>query len=178
MRRLLRLKQAATSGLELLLIVSVAVLVLVVLWGVSTRFVFRDPSRWTEEAATNLLIWVALLGSAVAFGRQEHLGLDYFVGKLDPGAQRLAAGVALVVVCLFAATGMVFGGYVLVTDTLKAKQVTPVLGMKMGYVYLAVPISGLFIVLYCLEKMAELLCGASTSAPEGDMSGPPDGETQ
>ncbi|HMO85317.1 MAG TPA: TRAP transporter small permease [Lacipirellulaceae bacterium] len=169
-RRISRLKQAATHGLEGVLIIAVAVMVLVVLWGILTRFIFVAPSRWTEEVATNLLIWVALLGAAVAFGRQEHLGLDYFVAKLDPGAQRVATAVVLVVVCLFAATGMIYGGYLLVSETLRARQLTPVLGMKMGYVYLAVPISGLFIVLYSAEKMAQLLSGTAFQAA-GDHSG-------
>lgn len=157
---LLSLKQAVNRLLEWLLIVAVTVMTVVVLWGVVTRFVFSDPSNWTEEVATNLLIWVSLLGAAVAFGRQEHLGLDYFVLKFDPAAQRLVAVVGQVVVLLFAASAMVFGGYVLVSETLAADQVTAVLGMKVGYIYLAVPVSGLFICLYCVERLVELFRGA------------------
>ena len=151
------LLQKLTWLLELAVILAVGALVLDVLWGVCTRFILGSPSRWTEEVATFLLIWVSLLGAAVAFGRREHLGVDYVVNKLDPAAQKLLALAVQIVVIAFASAAMIYGGYVLVSETLHSGQVTPALGVKMGYVYLAVPVSGVFIVLFCLEQMAELL---------------------
>ncbi len=80
--------------LEFLTIVIFAALVLDVLWGVVSRYVFGAQSRWTEELAIYLLVWVSLLGSTLAFRDQAHLGVDYFVGKLDQTARRLAAIIA------------------------------------------------------------------------------------
>lgn len=168
---LLRTKRVVDKFLELLLMISVGVMTLVVLWGVLTRFVVGDPSHWTEEVSTNLLIWVALLGAAVAFGRQEHLGLDYFVLKLDPDAQRWVAIIGQIIVLAFAASAMIYGGYVLASETLAAGQVTPVMGIKMGYVYLAVPLSGAFICLYCLERIVELMQGRDPIEPPCAESG-------
>lgn len=155
------IKQRLTFLLEQCVVLIVAALVLDVLWGVCTRFILGAPSRWTEEMATFLLIWVALLGAAVAFSRDEHLGLDYFVNKLDTDAQRLVAIIVQGLVVAFAGTAMVFGGYVLVSETLRSGQVTPALGIRMGYVYLAVPVSGIFIILFCVERIVELLAPAS-----------------
>jgi TRAP-type C4-dicarboxylate transport system permease small subunit len=152
---LLLAKTAVTRLLEGFVIVAVAALVLDVLWGVCSRFVLRDPSGWTVEVATMLLIWVSLLGAAVAFSRNEHLGVDYLVKKLDPDAGHLLAIVSQLVVIYFAAAVMVYGGYVLVHETLQAGQVSPALGVKIGYVYLAVPVSGVFIILFCLERIIE-----------------------
>ena len=81
-----KLKNILDKSLEVLVMVAVAVLVIDVLWQVFTRFIMGDPSSWTEELATFLLIWVALLGSAVALGRGAHLGIDYFDGKLEDHA--------------------------------------------------------------------------------------------
>ena len=159
--RVVRLKQQLTWLLEHFVVLIVAALVLDVLWGVCTRFLLSAPSRWTEEVATFLLIWVALLGAAVAFSRDEHLGLDYLVNKLDKDAQQLLAIIVQGLVIVFVSLAMIIGGYVLVTETLQAGQVTPALGIKMGYVYLAVPVSGVFIVVFCLERIVELV-----SAPE------------
>lgn len=153
------IRQWLTWILEQAVIVIVAVLVLVVLWGVATRFILESPSRWTEEAAKWLLVWVSLLGAAVAFSRQEHLGLDYVVNKLDPKAQLLLAVVGRLIVIGFAASVMIYGGSVLVQETLTLGQLTPALGIKMGYAYTVVPISGAFIVLFCLQQIGELLSG-------------------
>ncbi len=161
-------KRQLTWLLEQFVVLIVAALVLDVLWGICTRFILGAPSRWTEEVATFLLIWVALLGAAVAFSRDEHLGLDYFVNKLDPSAQRLLAIIVQVLIMAFTTSAMVCGGYVLVTETLQSGQVTPALGIRMGYVYLAVPVSGLFIIAFCLERLVNL-CSSSEALPSNDV---------
>lgn len=165
---ILHVKRILTWTLEQLVVLIVAALVLDVLWGICSRFVLGAPSRWTEEVATFLLIWVSFLGAAVAFSRSEHLGLDYFVKKLHADAQTFLAIVAQIITIAFTGSVMVFGGYVLVTGTLQTGQVTPALGIKMGYVYLAVPVSGIFIVSFCVERVFELLSSRSSESLEGE----------
>ena len=147
--------------LEWLTIVLFAALVLDVLWGVVSRYVLGTQSRWTEELAIYLLVWVSLLGATLAFRDRAHLGVDYFVGKLDPSARRLATIIAEVAVILFASFGLVYGGYMLVSETLRSGQLTPAMGWKIGYFYSVVPLSGLFIVAFSLEN---LLSGCITSS--------------
>ena len=156
-----KIKRILDSSLEIIVGVVVLVLVLDVLWQVFSRYVLKTPSSWSEELATFLLIWVSLLGAAVALNRGAHLGIDYFVGKL-PSLLRLYTEV-LVFVCifLFCLTVMVIGGIQLVSNTLRLEQVSPALGLKMGYVYVAVPFSGVFLTLYGLiglfERITELV---------------------
>ncbi|QEG36452.1 TRAP transporter small permease [Bythopirellula goksoeyrii] len=152
---LLRFKRTLDTLLEWLVILVVIVMVADVLWGVFTRFIMNSPSRWTEEIAKLLLMWVALLGAAVAYGRKEHLGFDYFVEQLDPDVKKLLALVSQCIVVAFAMLVMVYGGFILVTETLAANQVTPALGLKVGYAYLALPISGIFMAIYGVEQFLE-----------------------
>jgi len=153
---LLRFKRILDTMLEWLVILVVMVLVIDVLWGVFTRFLLNSPSRWTEEIARLLLIWVALLGAAVAYGRNEHLGFDYLVEQLDPAVKELLALVSKCIVIAFALLVMVYGGFILVSETIAANQVTPALGLKMGYAYLALPVSGVFMAIYGVEQILEL----------------------
>jgi TRAP-type C4-dicarboxylate transport system permease small subunit len=153
--------KALVRVLEWLTIVLFAALVLDVLWGVVSRYVLGTQSRWTEELAIYLLVWVSLLGATLAFRDRAHLGVDYFVGKLDPSARRLATIIAEVAVILFASFGLVYGGYMLVSETLRSGQLTPAMGWKIGYFYSVVPLSGLFIVAFSLEN---LLSGCITSS--------------
>lgn len=145
--------------LAVLLGVVVTVMVLVVLWGVATRFLFVDPSRWTEELARLLMIWLTMIGAAVADARREHLGVDYVVAKFDPAARLPVMVIAEFCVVAFAAVAMVFGGGILMTRTLSDGQLTPALGMKMGWVYAAVPIGGVAIFLFGVERILRLLSG-------------------
>ncbi len=143
--------------LEAALIVAVIVLVFDVLWGVFTRKVLGDQAQWSEELARFLLIWISLLGGAVAFGEKAHLGVDYFVGKLAPEAGRFMAIVIQLIVLVFAVTIFLVGGLRIVSDNLVMGQTTPALGLKMGHVYLALPIAGLFIILFAVEQLLEAL---------------------
>ncbi len=168
-------KKALDRLLEVLVTLVVAVLILDVLWQVFTRLVLRNPSTGTEELATFLLVWVVLLGAAVALNRGAHLGIDYFVSKL-PARTRVGTEV-IVFLCIaaFSFLVMVVGGIDLVTSMLELGQESPALRVKMGYVYLAVPISGCFLTFYALiglvERLVRLWAGpartssaASTSA--------------
>ncbi|MAT70016.1 MAG: hypothetical protein CMJ58_10890 [Planctomycetaceae bacterium] len=158
---LTRVLDAFATALQWAVIVAMGGLVVVVLWGVASRYVSQQPSRWTDEAARYLLMWVALLGAAVAYRRGEHLGFDYFASRMDKAAQRILAMAAEVVVIGFAAFAMVYGGWMLVSKTLAAGQTTPALNIPMGYVYLAAPVSGILIVLFAVDRLWSLLAGDS-----------------
>ena len=167
---LIALKKVLDRLLELLVIVVMAVLVLDVLWQVFTRLILKDPSTWTEELAIFMLIWVSLLGAAVALGRGAHLGIDYFVGKLPVRAKLATEVLVFFVVAAFSLLVMVVGGIDLVASNLQLGQESPALRVKMGYVYLAVPISGFFLTLYAViglvERVAQLRTAPAGGGPE------------
>jgi TRAP-type C4-dicarboxylate transport system permease small subunit len=155
LKRLVQLKNRLVRLLEGAVILLLGGLVLDVLWQVFSRYVLRNPSSWTDELATLLIIWVALLGSSVAFIRGSHLGVDYFVDRL-PERARLGIEVGVyALVGVFAALVLLWGGIKLVSLTLLTGQVSPALGLKMGHVYLALPVSGIFILVFAFEGMAE-----------------------
>ena len=140
-------------GLELTVMLVTGFLVIDVIWGVFTRYVMGHQSPWTEELARMLLIWVSLLGASIGFIRKSHLGVDYFVGKLSDRSQKIVQLVVYLLVAVFASFVLVYGGYRLVSSTLQNGQPSPALKIQMGYVYLAVPISGFFIVIFSIETI-------------------------
>jgi len=81
----------AQEGLGRLLGVPVALLVAaeiaVLLAGVVARYVFHHPLVWSDEIASILFLWLAMLGSAVAFQRGEHMRMTAVVGKLAPSTR-------------------------------------------------------------------------------------------
>jgi TRAP-type C4-dicarboxylate transport system permease small subunit len=166
-----RIRDWLVKGLESFLILAFVLLVADVLWGVFTRYVLGHQAGWTEEAAIYLLIWVSLLGAAVTYEEHGHLGVDYVVSRLEPAAGWLAAICVEFVVLLFALGILVGGGWTLVFETLAKGQLSPTLGVKMGYLYAAVPVSGVFFALFALEHLARLLTdGSSVPVTEVDPS--------
>ena len=152
--------------LEAALIAAVAVLVIDVLWGVFTRYALAEQAKWSEELARFLLVWISLLGGAVAFGEKSHLGVDYFVSKFEPSARKFIAIIAQLIVLFFAVSIFLIGGIKVVAYALNMEQMTPALGWKMGYVYLALPIAGVFMVLFTVEQLLETLFTKSSNQGE------------
>ena len=62
----------------------VAAEIAVLLAGVVARYLFHHPLIWSDEVASILFLWLAMLGSAVAFQRGEHMRMTAVVGKLAP----------------------------------------------------------------------------------------------
>lgn len=130
-----------------------AVMVIDVTWQVVTRFVLDEPSSYTEELARFLLIWIGILGGAYAFRKRAHLGLDLFVRKLKPDAQRRADVIANLCCMVFALLVLVYGGTKLVALILDLGQTSAALGIPVGYVYSVLPISGVLICVYALDNI-------------------------
>lgn len=143
--------------LTLAAILIMGFLVIDVLWGVFSRYIIGHQSQWTEEVATILLMWVSLLGAGLAYAEKAHLGVDYFVGKLDPSAQRVNEIIVHLIVGAFAVSAMMIGGWFLFSRTMAAEQTLPALKIQAGYKYIVVPISGCFMALFALEHIMELL---------------------
>ena len=62
----------------------VAAEVVVLLMGVIWRYVLHTPLVWSDELASILFLWLAMLGSIVALRRGEHMRMTAIVGKLPP----------------------------------------------------------------------------------------------
>lgn len=137
--------------LRYLLIVLMALLVLDVLWQVITRFILSNPSSFTEELSRFLLIWIGLLGAALAYKDSMHLGLDILTKDLT-GKKKLYSDLLVhVLVAIFAIVVLIVGGGNLVGLTLSLNQVSASMGILMGYVYVALPLSGALILLYSMD---------------------------
>lgn len=150
-----RAKKTVDKLLELALIILMGANVLNVLWQVFTRFVSRDPSSFTEELARYLLIWVGLLGASYAAGKKMHLAIDVVLQGLRNKTKIWTEIFIQVFIFLFSFFVMVVGGLRLVTITLTLNQISAALRIKLGYVYLVLPISGLLIVFYAAVFIIE-----------------------
>lgn len=145
-----KIKSHLDTTLEYTLLFIITVLVAVVLWQVFSRYVMQSPSTFTDEVARILLIWLALLGAAWVTGQRAHLAIDLLTDKMQAKGSFTLQRSILFIIAMFAFLVMIVGGINLVYVTLKLGQQSTVLQVPMGYVYIAIPLSGVFMVVYSL----------------------------
>src|SRR3954464_6292885 len=89
--RMVEVPVALLTGLE----------VLILLAGVISRYVFHRPFTWSDELASILFLWLAMLGSVVAFQRGEHMRMTAIVGKVSPSVRAFLDVVAIAAALAF-----------------------------------------------------------------------------
>lgn len=156
-------------GLSLFCISLSSVLVACVVWQVFSRYVLNTPSTTTDEVARFLFIWVGLMGAAYTLGQKRHLAIDLLEQMIERSPLKhaiLRLLIDIISLC-FASIILILGGTNLVTQTLISGQISPALGMQMGLVYLAIPLCGIFMLIYLINdilvNLAKIVPNKSTS---------------
>ena len=131
--------------LETVLGLLVAVMVLGCIWQVITRFVLNNPSKYTEELLRYLLIWTTMLGVPYAYGKDKHLSKGKAMTNIFIEALILVLSVFV----------MVAGGWMVTMNS--AGQISPAMHMPMQLYYAGVPVSGVLMVCYGIERLRNSL---------------------
>lgn len=82
--------------------VLVALESLILFAGVISRYVFNAPLTWSDELASILFLWLAMLGAVIALRRDEHMRLTTFLGLMSPRRRAWVEALGVVVIVVFA----------------------------------------------------------------------------
>ncbi|GLR80957.1 TRAP transporter large permease subunit (plasmid) [Azospirillum oryzae] len=77
--------------------------IVVLFTGVISRYVLHQPLVWSDELASFLFLWLAMLGAVVAFRRSEHMRMTAIVSMTGPRTRAFLETVALVAGLIFVA---------------------------------------------------------------------------
>ncbi|MFN9774212.1 MAG: TRAP transporter large permease subunit [Burkholderiales bacterium] len=94
---------AALRPLEIIAAMLMVVIVGLLLSGVTFRYVLQQPLVWVDEVASIAFVWVAMIGSALAMHRNEHLRLTLFVNMVPERPREYVRAFATVAVVAFLA---------------------------------------------------------------------------
>ena len=118
--------------------------------GVIWRYFFVDPLSWTDEIARTMFAWLAFIGAAVGVKRRLHSTITVITLWLPPKWHRITTIVGLIATGVMAAVLLYTGAH---ETAANFNQVMPVTGLSRGWLYLAVPISGLLMLAYLVPQM-------------------------
>lgn len=137
-----------------LIAIMMVIMVAVMVYQVVLRYVFDRSNLWSEEVARYLCVYVTFIGSFIAIRRNSHLKVDFFVELLNPKLRKILMLVTSTAITLFLiymankGVEMVRGGF---------RNVTAGLNIPMAYVYIAIPVGCVLMILGMLEQILKLL---------------------
>ncbi|MGY8667650.1 TRAP transporter large permease subunit [Bradyrhizobium sp. UFLA05-109] len=80
---------------------AVAAEIVILLTGVIARFVFNHPLTWSDELASITFLWLAMLGSAIALRRGQHMRMTALVERSSGSMRELLEALATMAPALF-----------------------------------------------------------------------------
>lgn len=134
--------------LEWTVVVLLSVMLLSVLWGVLTRYIFADQSAWTDELARFMLIWLSIIGAAYVSGKNAHIAIDLLPANFPKKKKLLLDIMTSVIISIFVFVIFLIGGLRYIYISFKLGQTSAALEVPMGYVYLVLPLSGVIIIYF------------------------------
>lgn len=102
-RSLALFDRAMAWGTEIPAAILVVLETVILFAGVVSRYVFDAPLTWTDELASILFLWLAMLGAVIALRRGEHMRLATFLNWMRPGLRAWVETLGTCIVVLFVA---------------------------------------------------------------------------
>jgi TRAP-type C4-dicarboxylate transport system permease small subunit len=127
------------------LVLLLAAMAIIIFANVVLRYTTSQSIEWAEEVARYLMVWLTFLGAGPVLRYGGHIAVDNLQDSLPPRAA--VALRAVIAALLFAFFGfMVWFGVLYVQRA--QFQMTPTTQISMGWVYAAMPVGGLLLMLH------------------------------
>lgn len=134
-----------TVGVLFLLVFFITIIIQVI-----TRYM-GISAIWTEEVATYSFIWSVFMGASVMLNKREHFKFDLLLKKLKGKRKKSLYLINDLIILAFSFALFYFG--IVVVESFWNFTWVSLPAMKMGYVWISIPIMGGTMVIYTLAHM-------------------------
>ncbi|TCT05777.1 TRAP transporter large permease subunit [Paralcaligenes ureilyticus] len=118
--------------------------------GIFARYILNTPLIWSDELASILFLWLAMLGAAVAFRHGEHMRMTALVNKASPKTRAFLDVFAVL-------ASLVFVLLVLLPSVLATRDqaviTTPAMNLSLAWRTAALPVGLLFMGCFALIRL-------------------------
>lgn len=133
---------------SVLLVVEVGILAS----GVFSRYVLHNAIVWTDELATILFLWLAMLGAVIAYRRGEHMRLTALYRRRPVRQQKVFDAIVSVVVIAFSLELMPSSYAFILQETV---DLTPALNIPRSFVVSAITVSLILMLIIAIMRLID-----------------------
>ncbi|EFC90547.1 MULTISPECIES: TRAP transporter small permease [Dethiosulfovibrio] len=141
---------------EILGSILVAVMVTISFVNVITRYFIRMSLSWSEEITVNLFVWVVMLGTAIAFKKGSHLGMEFIYERFPDRIKKVLFLLsAILSIAFFVVLGWL--GAIEVKDEIDLCVITESLAIPVWYYTIAIPVFSVLVIFRILQNVVTSL---------------------
>ena len=112
------------------------------------RYLIASPIPWTEEMARYFMIWTVFISAVIAVRDDQHVVLDYFIKIFSERYRKLYSAVVCLIVIFIIILTLPGSIKMLASSSTTA---SPILRLDLSYIYLAWPVSAVFMIVHLLN---------------------------
>jgi len=147
------------SAIALFIITAVAFFQLV------ARYFFHSSNAGVDEVIRLMFVWIASIGSALAFRAGAHLGVTALANKIK-GRGRMVFEIGINIVLIVFMSVVVYAGIAM--TKMGSRQFSEYLRMSMAYFYGCIPFGAMLSIIAFIEAVYQLLTGRKKAGNEAD----------
>lgn len=124
---------------------------------VFSRFVLNYSLDWADELPRYFFIWFSFLTTVITFKEEKHLGIDLLENKISNTNNtkiKFYFGVLNIILTTLLLGFLLYYGVILCYSV---TNVSPILRIKMKYVFLVIPLSAILMLLINIKKLGFLI---------------------
>jgi TRAP-type C4-dicarboxylate transport system permease small subunit len=132
--------------------IAIALMSLIIPWGVFSRYVLGRGSQWPEPVAILFMMVFTFVGTAAAYRAGGHIAVTLFTDRLPAALRRAAARLVdllMAVACLFVA----WYGTRLALETMN-QSISELPWLPVGVTYAAIPLGAAMTLAFVIERIA------------------------
>jgi TRAP-type transport system small permease protein len=130
--QLKKISKLANGTLNILVVLSLAMMSILVFGNVVLRYIFNSGITWSEEMSRFLFVWMVFLGAIAALRENMHLGVDIVINALPRKAKKVVFIISNLLV-LYVLWLLLNGSWKMAVLNMNSKA--PATGTPLGLVY-------------------------------------------
>jgi TRAP-type C4-dicarboxylate transport system permease small subunit len=131
--------------------VAMIVITLIIPYGVLMRYAFNNPQGWPEPASVVMMVMFSFIGGAAVYRANAQIAVEALINAVGAKTKRAMQWAVHACMALTGAFMLVYGVHLCQITWQNTMAEFPAL--RVGIVYLPIPIAGLFTLLFIIEKV-------------------------
>lgn len=152
----LRFVDRVNKVMGYILTLLLAIMTAIIFWQVFSRFVVGSSLSWSEELSRFLMIFMIMIGASIALRHNELIAIEILLEKVENLSKKVVV-ITIHIISIVFFVILIKYGYSMAQSF--SNQLAPGLGLSMKYIYLALPLGGVLLLLNSLACIVEEFIG-------------------